>query len=78
MLVAYEIHYWDEIDEKLDVTHGIVSGDTLGAAVDTVVGWYGKNNVEEINVYELEEVLDMAELKEMINDFEKDDDEKKG
>ena len=42
--------------------HGIVAGDSYGAAVNKVVDFVGKNNVIEIGVYELDDPISMDEV----------------
>ena len=45
--------------------HGIVAGDSYGAAVNKVVDFVGKNNVIEITVYELDDPISMNEIQDL-------------
>ena len=66
MIVFYEIDYWDEIDREPKHEKGLVnSNTTIGAAVDRVYEFYGKDNIVSIEVYETEDVISENEISEM-------------
>ena len=54
-MFAYEVSYWDEINDKEENDHGIVYGNTYAEANKNVVYYYGEDNVIELKLFALGE-----------------------
>ena len=54
-MFAYEVYYWDEINEKEANDHGIVYGDTYAEASKNIVDYYGEENVIELKLFAITE-----------------------
>jgi hypothetical protein len=70
----YTVSFWPEdkdtyenhLDGRGTVTeHGIIAAKNYGKAVNRVVEFYGKDNIIEISIYELENPLCMEEIQEL-------------
>ena len=70
----YTVSFWPEdkdmyeghLDNRGIVTeHGIISAKNYGKAVNRVVEFYGRDNIIEIGIYELENPLCMEEIQEL-------------
>ncbi len=58
--------YKPHVDHNGSITeHGIVAGDSYGAAVNKVVEFVGKDNVIEVGVYELDDPISMNEVQDL-------------
>ncbi len=66
MIVRYIIEFWDEIDKTCHTEGGFTIGTTLGAAVDRIVDYYGKTNVNTVKVYECEDCMCDEEIKDIL------------
>lgn len=56
-MFRYEINYWDEDMQESATEKGIVSAATYGGAAEKIVSYYGKDNIIDIRLYELEDIL---------------------
>lgn len=54
-MFAYEIVYWDEVDNKNENDHGIVYGDTYAEASKNIVDYYGEENIIELKLFAIGE-----------------------
>lgn len=54
-MFAYEVTYWNEINDKEESDHGIVYGDTYAEASKNIVDYYGEDNVIELKLFALGE-----------------------
>ena len=57
-MFAYEVTYWDEIDNKEANDHGIAFGDTYAEANKNIVDYYGEENVIELKLFAIGEKED--------------------
>ena len=74
MLFYYTVFFWPEdkdmyeshCDKNGTVTeHGIIAAEDYGKAVNRVVEDFGKDNIIEISIYELENPLSMEEIQNL-------------
>lgn len=54
-MFAYEIVYWDEVDNKNENDHGIVYGDTYAEASKNIIDYYGEENIIELKLFAIGE-----------------------
>ena len=54
-MFAYEVSYWDEINDKEANDHGIVYGDTYVKANQNVIYYYGEDNIIELKLFAITE-----------------------
>ena len=54
-MFAYEVSYWDEINDKEANDHGIVYGDTFAEVNKKIVYYYGEDNVIELKLFAISE-----------------------
>ena len=54
-MFAYEVYYWDEINEKEANDHGIAYGDTFAEVNKKIVYYYGEDNVIELKLFAISE-----------------------
>lgn len=54
-MFAYEVSYWDEINDKEENDHGIAYGDTYEEVNKDIVHYYGEDNVIELKLFALGE-----------------------
>ena len=54
-MFAYEVYYWDEINDKEANDHGIAYGDTYVEVNKKIVYYYGEDNVIELKLFALGE-----------------------
>ncbi len=54
-MFAYEVSYWDEIDNKEENDHGIAFGDTYAEANENIVHYYGEDNIIELKLFAIGE-----------------------
>ena len=54
-MFAYEVTYWDEINDKEANDHGIVYGDTYVKANQNVIYYYGEDNIIELKLFAITE-----------------------
>ena len=57
-MFAYEVTYWDEIDNKEANGHGIAFGNTYAEANKNIVDYYGEENVIELKLFAIGEKED--------------------
>ena len=57
-MFAYEVTYWDEVNDKKENDHGIVYGKTFAEATKNVVYYYGEDNVLELKLFAIGEKED--------------------
>ena len=53
MIYYYEVYYWDEVEEARRTAKGIILGETMGAAVNRIVDFYGADEVFDVKVYKM-------------------------
>jgi hypothetical protein len=56
-MFRFEVNWWDKDFNDMSNEKGIVAAADYGAAANRVVEYYGKENVVDIKLYELEDVL---------------------
>ena len=54
-MFAYEVTYWDEVNDKKGNDHGIVYANTYAEANKNVVYYYGEDNVLELKLFAITE-----------------------
>ena len=54
-MFAYEVTYWDEINDKEANDHGIVYGDTYVEVNKKIVYYYGEDNIIELKLFAITE-----------------------
>ena len=54
-MFAYEVCYWDEVNDKEENDHGIAYGDTFAEVNKKIVYYYGEDNVIELKLFALGE-----------------------
>ena len=54
-MFAYEVTYWDEVNDKKENDHGIVYGKTFAEMNKNVVYYYGEENVIELKLFAISE-----------------------
>lgn len=54
-MFAYEIVYWDEVDDKKENDHGIAYGDTYEEVNKDIVRYYGEDNIIELKLFAISE-----------------------
>lgn len=54
-MFAYEVTYWDEVNDKEENDHGIVHGDTYVKANQKVIYYYGEDNIIELKLFAITE-----------------------
>ena len=54
-MFAYEVSYWDEVNDKEENDHGIAYGDTYAEVNKNIVDYYGEDNVIELKLFALGE-----------------------
>lgn len=54
-MYAYEITYWDEVENKELNDHGIAYGEDYANASKNVADYYGEKNVIELTLFALEQ-----------------------
>ena len=57
-MFAYEVTYWDEVNDKNENDHGIAYGDTYAEANKNVVDYYGEENIIELKLFAIGEKED--------------------
>jgi hypothetical protein len=67
-MFRYKITYFDEIDKEVLTENGIVAGETYGEAADRLVEIYGKENINVIGLYELDDWLTDEQLSDELKD----------
>lgn len=74
MLFYYTVSFWPEdkdmyeghLDGRGTVTeHGIISAKNYGKAVNRLVEYFGRDNIIEVGIYELENPISMEEVQEL-------------
>lgn len=74
MLFYYTVTFWPENDDLYEghldrsgtvTEHGIISAKSYGKAVNRVVEYFGKDNIIEIGIYELDNPISMEEVQEL-------------
>ena len=53
MIYYYEVYYWDELDEIRRTAKGVILGESMGAAADKIVEYYGEDSVFDVKVYKM-------------------------
>ena len=56
-MFRFEVSFWEEDTNKITRETGIVGGADYGAAANRVVEYYGRKNVIDIKLYELDDIL---------------------
>jgi hypothetical protein len=65
-MIRYKIDYLDHENKKTKTDMGVVSIEgTIGAHVDRILRFYGKENLVSLSLYECEDLLCDEELKDM-------------
>ena len=54
-MFAYEVSYWDEVNNKKENDHGIVYGNTYAEVSKNIVNYYGEENINELKLFALTE-----------------------
>ena len=54
-MFAYEVTYWDEVNDKKENDHGIVYGNSYAEVNKNVVYYYGEENVIELKLFAISE-----------------------
>lgn len=67
-MFRYKVNYFDEIDKIVATESGILVAKTYGEAADRLVELYGKENVNVIGLYELDNWLTDEQLKDELED----------
>ena len=67
MIFRYEVEYWDEIEEKESSEKGIACGETYGKVTDSIVDYYGKDNIFSVKVFELDNCICDEEIQNLLN-----------
>ena len=57
-MFAYEVSYWDEVNDKEENDHGIAYGDTYAEASKNIADYYGEENVIELKLFAIGEKED--------------------
>lgn len=74
MLFYYTVSFWPEDKDMYEghcnkngtvTEHGIIAAKNYGKAVNRVVEYFGKDNIIEIGIYELENPLSMEEAQDL-------------
>lgn len=53
MIYYYEVYYWDEFDEVRRTAKGVILGESMGAAANRLVEFYGADSVFDIKLYKM-------------------------
>lgn len=69
-MFRYEINFWDEFIQKSSFEKGFVCANSYGDAANKIIEFYGKDNVEDIKLCELENILTDDEIFEEMNNEE--------
>lgn len=56
-MYRFEVNFWDEDIQQHGLEKGIAAGATYSEAIDRVVEYYGKSNIIDIKIYELDTIL---------------------
>ena len=67
-MFRYKVTYFDEIDKIVATESGILAARTYGEAADRLVELYGKENVNVIGLYELDNWLTDEQLSDELKD----------
>ena len=62
----YRVAFYDDVSRNIVSTRGIVIGRTINEAVDILVGFYGEEDIENINIGCISEVQNILEFNEKI------------
>lgn len=54
-MFAYEVTYWDEVNDKEENDHGIAYGDTFAEVNKDIVHYYGEDNIIELKLFAISE-----------------------
>ena len=54
-MFAYEVSYWDEINDKQENDHGIAYGNTYEEVNKDIVRYYGEDNIIELKLFAISE-----------------------
>ena len=54
-MFAYEVSYWDEVNDKEENDHGIAYGDSYVEVNKKIVYYYGEDNVIELKLFAISE-----------------------
>lgn len=54
-MFAYEVSYWDEVNDKQENDHGIAYGDSYAEVNKDIVHYYGEDNIIELKLFALSE-----------------------
>lgn len=57
-MFAYEVSYWDEVNDKKENDHGIAYGNTYEEVNKDIVHYYGEDNIIELKLFALSEKED--------------------
>lgn len=67
-MFRYKITYFDELDKEVKTESGVLVASSYGYAADKLVDTYGKENVNVIGLYELNDWITDEELREELDD----------
>jgi len=56
-MYRYEVNFWDEDNREPVLEKGLVAGSDYGEATNRLAGYYGKDNIIDIKIYELEDII---------------------
>lgn len=54
-MFAYEVYYWDEVNDKEENDHGIAYGDSYAEVNKDIVHYYGEDNIIELKLFAITE-----------------------
>ena len=63
-MYRYNVEFFDEIESKVTKERGLVGAETFGTAADKLVEYYGKDNIFEMNLEEIEAIMPEEEGEE--------------
>lgn len=72
----YSIRYWDEINEKEEMIHGIVQARNYAKAIQKITDDYGEENILDVSITAIsnDNTLELRELSEAVtSDLLKED-----
>lgn len=50
MLFTADVRFFNEINEKEDLSHLFVCAESLVEAIEQITGWYGEEYIDSINI----------------------------
>ena len=53
----YKVEYWDDCENTIKTTYGLIYATTTGDAIAQIEDWYGADAIESVEIHLLEHQL---------------------